>query len=415
MIINPNIRPGGGLADPHAFVEDGRVYLFCGHDESPKTEDTWRMDKWCLFSSDNLIDWQQEGEILPTDTYIGHAPNCWAGYITKKGENYYWYFSNKNKDTGVLVAESITGPFVDQLGGPVIPEGIAQTKSYDPCVYEENGTYTIFFGAGQYYCATLSKDMMHLEGEPEPIRVYDENGREIRTSDKSTVFKYKGHYYLAYGNRYAMSDCLKGPYQYKGHFVGGGHNDVFEFKGKMYVCNEFHDTNIFFRGVRVMELLFNEDGTVKLADDDEGDTKESKVWDFTKKGQHWFLTDGTDASYSNQGLRYILNKKVGVQSPLWPGVLIPSERTLIIQMDNQSTAQTMQVTVITMPEKPGYWSSEAHYEKTYVLPIQKGKGSYNVTLPLEEGYPTFIKRLSIGVAEQQVEGTWVIEQITCRE
>ena len=139
------------------------------------------------------------------------------------------------------------------------------------------------------------------------------------------------------------------------------------------------------------------------------------MWDFTKKGQHWFLTDGTDASYSTQGLRYILNKKVGVQSPLWPGVLIPSERTLIIQMDNQSTAQTMQVTVITMPEKPGYWSSEAHYEKTYVLPIQKGKGSYNVTLPLEEGYPTFIKRLSIGVAEQQVEGTWVIEQITCRE
>ena len=127
----------------------GKLYVFCGHDKSWDTEDTWIMDRWEIWSTENLIDWKKESEIHPKDTYIGDLPNCFAGDITSRNGKYYWYFSNRSHSTGVMVSDTPTGPFKDALGKPLLPEGIiGKVHPYDPEIFVENGVYSIIFGAG---------------------------------------------------------------------------------------------------------------------------------------------------------------------------------------------------------------------------------------------------------------------------
>ena len=410
MMINKNIRPGEGLADPHALVVGDRVYIFCGSDKSHKTEDTWRMDKWKIYSSDNLVDWKDEGEILPTDTYIGDLDHCWAGYITERNGKYYFYFSNKFMDTGVVVSNSITGPFVDVKKAPVIPQDTLESRRcYDPCVFEENGVYTIFFGAGIYYCATLSEDMLSIVDKPQMIMVTDENDNQIRCSDKCTFFKHNGIYYLAYGTQYAMSDKLKGPYKFAGRFSGGGHNDVFEFKGKMYVCNEFHDTNIFFRGIRVMELNFDANGKVVLADDDELDIHYKKTWDFSDNDFHWFKSDMSDAKWDN-GLICGADG-TQVRSPLWPGVYLEKDEMLKIEIENQSDTDEFTVEIITIDEVKGYWNSEDHQYHKFTVKFEDGKNLYQVPIKANGTIKTFIKKITIYSEKENARGFYRIKKV----
>lgn len=88
------------------LVEDDKVYVIFGHDKSPDTTDTWVMDKWVVLESEDLINWKKVREILPTDTYIGDLPNCWAGNYAKKNSKYFWFFSNTHQNTGVVMADN---------------------------------------------------------------------------------------------------------------------------------------------------------------------------------------------------------------------------------------------------------------------------------------------------------------------
>ncbi len=366
MTINSNILAGGGLADPHAIVENGRVYIFCGQDKSPKTEDTWRMTNWNIFSSDNLIDWKKEGEILPNDTYMTDYNNCWAGYITKRNDIYYWFFSNKNFDIGVMTSKNICGPYKDALLKPLIPQNFCPTNSYDPCVFEENDVSTIFFGAGKYYGVKLSDDLLSTVGKPFPISVQDENKNEVMTDDKCTFFKHKSHYYLAFGSKYAISDNLYGPYKFMGEFIGGGHNDFFEFKGKTYICNEFHDTNIFYRGIRVIECNFADDGRVILPEKNEKDVKNGKTFDFKNGNPRWFLTNFEDAQLDLEGVHFPLSKEIGLRSPVFSGVVLDKNFTVTVNHCIAKSNFQLSLRVHTVENGNLYWSSDEYkiFEKT---------------------------------------------------
>lgn len=385
MIIKESLFPGMGLADPHAVVENGRVYLFCGHDKSPLEENICVMDKWYIVSSDNLVDWRIEGEILPTQTYIGDQNHCWAGYIKKKNNKYYWYFSNKNIDTGVMVSDNVTGPFKDALGKPLIPFGISPTKSYDPTVFEENGECTIFFGVTKYHAAKLNDDMISLAEEPKPIMVYDENGNHRGIGDKSTVYKHNGMYYLIAGENYAMSDKLMGPYKYMGNFLGGGHNDIFEFKGKLYVACEYHESNVFYRGVMIKELKFNEDGTVFVPEDDKGISRPSKLWDFKYADMGWHLSDGTRC-LENGVLRYPVDKEVSLLSALYPGVVMPEDKKLIIDFDNKSDSKSISVTITTIDivdVHKNYWREDRPHDNINATFTIDGTENQRIEVPID--------------------------------
>ena len=89
------IVPEHGMADPHAWVENGRVYIICGHDKSWDATSSFPMDRWEVWSTDDLINWEHHRNIYPSETYIGDKPNCWAGDICERDGKYYWFFSMK--------------------------------------------------------------------------------------------------------------------------------------------------------------------------------------------------------------------------------------------------------------------------------------------------------------------------------
>ena len=422
-MINNNIMPLEGLADPHALVEGEFVYIFCGSDKTPRTEDTWRMDKWCILASNNLKDWKIIGEILPQDTYMGNdTENCWAGYILKKDNRYYWFFSNKNINIGVVVAERVEGPYVDILRKPLIPEGFVDVPCYDPCVYSEDGTYTMFFGAGKYYCVELTGDLLGIAREPQYVQVLDEYGKEVRVDDKCTVFKYKNKYYLYYGDTYAMSEKLKGPYFLAGRFVGGGHNDVFFWKNKWYVCNEFHETGIFYRGIRVQELHFDENGKVLISSNDTGDIQQSKQWDFSRNNQNWFLTNDQDLIEGADGVVFGLTSQIGMRSPVFPGVFLRGNTYMKICYRWKGVKSKVLLKIEWVDGKGEYWKKtpcekvisfevieSGEYQKMKVKLSEKEGILRKITLIGEDKTHGIINIKMVSVGQKRVKGeciTW---------
>ncbi|WP_010166366.1 family 43 glycosylhydrolase [Candidatus Epulonipiscium viviparus] len=378
MIINANIFPGEGYADPHAVIHDGRVYLFCGRDLSTRIEDFCRMHKWSIISSNDLIHWRYEADILPKDTYIGEKNHCFAGHIVKKDDTFYWYFSNLTYSIGVMTSKSPTGPFVDALGKPLIPDKFAATKSYDPCVYEEDGKYTLFFGAGKYFCVDLAEDMISVDGPPSAIDVLDANGKNVGMGDKSTVFKHNDKYYLASGNKYAMADTLKGPYTFIGTFPGGHHNDFFIFNGKPYLSYEMHDVNIYFRGIAITSLEFAEDGKLVLHPDNLSDVFTYRYWDFSSSTDFWFLTNGADATHVDDGIAYELNSYVGLRSPVFPRLVMDKDYVLKITLENYNADVKLKVLIDTVRSMRGFAKDPNIFTHSTTIELAKGTQTYDI-------------------------------------
>ncbi len=350
MLTTNTIFAGNGLADPHALVENGKLYVICGHDESPFTKDTWRMDKWVILESDNLKDFKKIGEILPTDTYIGDEPNCWAGNLKKHNNKYYWFFSNKNYSTGVLVADKPNGPYIDVLKKPLIDSEILNAvPPYDPAVIYDGGKHYIIVGVKHYYIATLADNLLTLKTKPKMINIYDEEGREVETDDKPSIFKRNGTYYLVWGGKYAISQKLEGPYKYLGAYNPGcsEHNDFFVWEDEWYMVSEFPETSHFYRGVELVKIEFNNDGTIKKP---KTHNLCEKTWDFSIS-QWGFHLDGTNGGGSvtwleGECLQIETTKhKCRVQSSIWPGLILDGAKKINITVKNESSLNCLELVI----------------------------------------------------------------------
>ena len=231
-IPNPLISEPG-MSDPHALVVDEVCYLFTGHDVGFGVQQ-WVMPDWRIYRSDDLRVWRHVGTISPDDNYMGKVnTNCWAGDIAERNGRYYWYFSNHNKDSGVMVASDPWGPYRDVLGRPLV-------DSFDPSIFQDDdGTPYIIYGRDNYRIARLKDSMIELDEEPGTIEI-DRKGI-FPLMDKSSLHKHNGLYYLSCSGYYAVSKNIYGPYMYKG-LVGKGwqldtgfaHGDFFVWKNKWY-------------------------------------------------------------------------------------------------------------------------------------------------------------------------------------
>ena len=105
-----------GFADPAMRVWNDTVYLAVGKDLSPTTKG-FAMPYWAIYSSTNLVDWKQEKMIDPQlVAYMGKGNlQCWATDITFANNQFYFYFSDGGKSTGVLVADKPDGEYKDVL------------------------------------------------------------------------------------------------------------------------------------------------------------------------------------------------------------------------------------------------------------------------------------------------------------
>ena len=299
-----SIAPDRGLADPHNIIVGDTLYVMCGHDRDWNITKGCQMDRWELWATTNLTDWEYILNIPSEDTYIGDKDDCFAGDIATKNGKFYWYFSNRTYSTGVMEAPSMRGPWKDALGKPLIPENTVPTKCYDPEVYEDNGVHYILFGAGQYYIAKLGDDMISLAEKPQKIVIKDADGKNRVAADKSSIFKRGDWYYLSWGDYYAMSKKLHGPYLYKGKFIDGGHGSMFEWKNQWYYIQENHETNAFYRGVHLNPLYFYEDGTVYIPKYNHEYPHPGRFYNFEHSVQGWRAVSHTDIKRDKPGEIY---------------------------------------------------------------------------------------------------------------
>lgn len=303
-------------ADPSAHVFNDKIYIYPSHDIDagiPENDngDHFAMRDYHVFSMDDI-----EGEVVDHGVILDIKDIPWAGRqlwapdAAYKNEKYYLYFPLKDKTDifriGVAVSDKPEGPFVPQS------DPIKGSYSIDPAVLDDgDGNFYMYFGGlwgGQLQryrnnkaiecghepaddepalCARVVKltdDMLEFAEEPRDVLILDEKGEPLKAGDHKRRFfeaswmhKYNGKYYFSYstGNThlicYAIGDNPYGPFIYQGVIltpvVGWTtHHSICEFKGKWYL---FHHDSVpsggktWLRSMKVVELEYNEDGTIK--------------------------------------------------------------------------------------------------------------------------------------------------------
>ena len=283
-----------GANDPHIRIIDGKAYLSASHDRSIHDQG-FTMNDWWLWSSDDLVNWNLEYTLKPEETYIGKTfSNCWATDIVKRNGKYYWYFSEANQQTGVMVGDSPSGPWNDPLGKPLLSSDLTPTHEYDIGIIEdENGEFYIVFGVWDYYIAKLNPDMISLAESPRKLEIINPRGpynldgknKEKPTDDKPFMHFHKGQFYLSWGCFYAMSDNVYGPFDYKGSIIEqasfatgydaptwptgfhqGRHGSFFEWKGQYYYayCDISQTGNRYFRDTFISYIHYKKNGEMAL-------------------------------------------------------------------------------------------------------------------------------------------------------
>ncbi len=281
---NPIVK-NKGLNDPHIHIFNDTAYVYASHDKSIENK-KFIMDDWWIWSSPDLVNWTQRSVLKPEDIYIGKPfSSCWATDAAYRNKKYYWYLSEGNQQTGVVVGDTPVGPWKDPLGKPLLTSEMTSTDEYDMTVFEDNGEHYILFGVWEYFIAKLNPDMISLAETPKKIVINNPFGPygKGKTDDKCFVHKYKGKYYLSWGCFYAMSDNLYGPYDYKdttikkesfatgydaptwpNGFLQGRHGSFFEWHNQWYFtyCDISQTGNRYFRDTFISYIHYKENGEI---------------------------------------------------------------------------------------------------------------------------------------------------------
>lgn len=267
-------------ADPSAHVwEDEKVYIYASHDMDP-ARGCDLMDRYHVFSSADMVNWVDEGEILRSDDVSWGRPEggfMWAPDCAYRNGTYYFYYPHPSgsswNDTwkiGVATSKQPASGFIDQ---GYIP-GLGGFSLIDPCVFvdEDDRAYMYYGGGSRCEGGELNDDMISIKGDMREMEGLED------FHEAAWVFKREGLYYLTYadnleGNnrmRYATSENPLGPWTNRGIFLeptgcSTTHGSVVEFKGQWYLF--YHNQDISgegnLRSVCIDYLYFNEDGSIR--------------------------------------------------------------------------------------------------------------------------------------------------------
>lgn len=306
-------------ADPSAHIFEGRLYIYPSHDldhDNPPTNngDQFDMEDYHVFSLDNMHTLPVDhGQVLHVDDVPWAEKQMWAPDAAFRDGTYYLYFPARDREgifrIGVAIGKSPAGPFSPG------PEFIPHSFSIDPCVFiDEDGQAYIYFGGlwgGQLEkwqtgnfdpagvepaaskpalgprVAKLSPDMLSFDGPSQEVSIVDEAGQPLLAQDHARRFfeaswlhKYNGTYYFSYSTgdthfiAYATSQTPTGPFVFRGYVLNPvvgwtTHHSIVEFQGKWYLF--YHDSQLsggvdHKRSVKVVELVYNADGSIETID-----------------------------------------------------------------------------------------------------------------------------------------------------
>ncbi len=198
-------------ADPSAHVwSDGRLYVYPSRDiDPPRGCDL--MDRYHVFSTDNMVNWRDEGEILRASQVPWGRPQggfMWAPDCVYKNGTYYFYFphpsgSNWNNTWKIGIATSAK-PAGGFTNAGYIP-GIGGSSMIDPSVFvDTDGQAYLYYGGGSKCAeAKLQTNMIEIDGAAQPVTGLEDFHEATR------VFKRNGVYYLTYADNYRGHNRLR--------------------------------------------------------------------------------------------------------------------------------------------------------------------------------------------------------------
>ncbi len=244
----------GYYADPDILYSEKtkKFYIYPTSDGF----DGWSGYYFKTFSSDNLVDWKDEGIIIDLHKDVTWANrNAWAPCIIEKkikGEYKYFYYFTAAQKIGVAVADNPTGPFVDS-GKALIdskPKGINNGQEIDPDVFTDPKTGKSYLYWGNCYMAgvELNDDMISIKKKTlKTFKIGD-------TFREGTYVIYRdGKYYFMWSEddtrspkykvRYAISDSPLGKLTFPEENIviqrdsvknifATGHNSAVQIPGK---------------------------------------------------------------------------------------------------------------------------------------------------------------------------------------
>ena len=269
--------------DPAALVYNDKVYIYAGHDEAPNDFNFYKMNEWLVYSTTDMVHWQEHPVPLKVTDFTWATCDAWASQVIERNGKFYWYVtvshgSINGKAIGVGISDSPTGPFKDALGKALVTNDMtAQTKidwdDIDPTVLiDTDGQAYIFWGNSVCHYAKLKANMTELDGPIQTISLPN-------YTEAPWIHKHNNWYYLSYAYQfpekiaYAMSKSINGPWEFKGilnELAGNSntnHQAIIDFKGKSYFIYHNGATQpnggSFRRSVCVDRLYYNKDGTMK--------------------------------------------------------------------------------------------------------------------------------------------------------
>ncbi len=276
------------LADPAAFVHEGRVYLYCSNDDENAVEGGYEMKSIVCVSSADLKNWTDHGVVFRVPANASWAVHSWAPAVIARNGRFYLYFSNNASGIGVASSTSPTGPFIDAKGSALInasTPGVLPAANmwiFDPAVFiDDDGQAYLYFGGNGINNARvirLNEDMISTSGSA--VAIATPNFFEA-----AWMHKRGGLYYFSYSSNPASgltidyltsADPMTG-FVHRGIVAGqppsnnnNNHHAIFELSGGWY--HAFHNRVVatqagvpttYRRNLGIERLDYNADGTIR--------------------------------------------------------------------------------------------------------------------------------------------------------
>jgi len=260
-------------ADPSAHYWDGKYWIYPSTDEPGST--SWKeMKRWHCYSSVDLENWKNEGQIFSLDDISWASESAFAPDAMKWKGKYYFFFPAQVQ-IGVAVSDKPNGPFKDALGKPLIAKnecpGVA---TFDPTIFiDTDNTPYLYYGGGHGVAVVKLKDnLIERDGEITklPIEGYAEG---------IWVHKRNDIYYFTYPSRverdgkvnqllvYSTAPTPTGPFTYQGAFLDNksrnSHHSIIEIEGKWYLFYHIQGPSPYERRVCVDYLEYDNEGKIK--------------------------------------------------------------------------------------------------------------------------------------------------------
>jgi beta-xylosidase len=242
-------------ADPAVLVYKDTVYLYAVHDEAEVGVDDYIMHNWHIYTSTDMVNWNDHGICLSSKDFSWVLKHAYAGQCIERNGKFYWYVPmEQRKDSlgngggfgiGVAISDNPIGPFKDAIGKALITNQMTTDQKHswddiDPTVFiDDDGQAYLYWGNKSCKFVKLKNNMVELDG---PISLVNLPNFE----EAPWIYKRSGIYYMVYAAMfpeyidYATSESPAGPWTYRGRICDNVYNcttihpAIVDYKGQSY-------------------------------------------------------------------------------------------------------------------------------------------------------------------------------------